>query len=386
MTSTRSRIGLSAHLLSLSEDYRGAGINRYIYGLLTHLPAAAPHLAFTAFVADRRLADDPPDGLALAFPRWPTQSRRAARIAWEQVAQPLALRREGVDLVHGLAYALPAVRGARSVVTVHDLTVFLYPDAFNRTNRLYVATITRESVRRADAIIADSANTRADIIRLLGVAPDKVVAIPLGIDEQYRPAPPAEIEALRQRYGLPPCFILYLGTLEPRKNYPRLIRAFAQLRRQSGLAHTLVIGGGKGWLTESLFALAEQEKVASFVRFLGYVDEADLPALYSLADLYAFPSRYEGFGIPVVEAMACGTPVVCADNSSLPEAAGAAAILVNADDTDALAAALERGLTDQAWRAAARRLGQAQAARFSWRASAAQLVAAYAKAGQERSR
>lgn len=377
MTSTRPRIGLSAHLLSLSEDYRGAGINRYIYGLLTHLPAAAPHLAFTAFVADRRLADDPPDGLALAFPRWPTQSRRAARIAWEQVAQPLALRREGVDLVHGLAYALPALRGARSVVTVHDLTVFLYPDAFNRTNRLYVATITRESVRRADAIIADSANTRADIIRLLGVAPDKVVAIPLGIDEQYRPAPPAEIEALRQRYGLPPRFILYLGTLEPRKNIETLVRAYATLGRQDPAAPQLVIAGGAGWRYQAVFELVEGLGLKDQVRFPGFVPQTELPTWYSAAEIFVYPSRYEGFGLPPLEAMACGTPVITSTASSLPEVVGDAGMQVEATDVDALAEAVRQALADANLRADLRARGLARAATFTWQRTARATAAVY---------
>lgn len=377
MTSARPRIGLSAHLLSLSEDYRGAGINRYIYGLLTHLPAAAPHLAFTAFVADRRLADAPPAGLSLAFPRWPTHTRRSARIAWEQVAQPMALRREGVDLVHGLAYALPALRAARSVVTVHDLTVLLYPDAFNRTNRLYVSTITRESVRRADAIIADSANTRADIVRLLGVAPDKVVAIPLGIDDQYRPAAPADIETLRQRYGLPPRFILYLGTLEPRKNIETLVRAYAEMRRQDPAAPQLVIAGGAGWRYQSLFELVEGLGLKGNILFPGFVPQAELPIWYSAAEVFVYPSRYEGFGLPPLEAMACGAPVITSTASSLPEVVGDAGLQVEATDVDALAEAMRRTLADADLRADLRARGLARAAGFTWQRTAQATAAVY---------
>ena len=165
----KPRIGLSAHLLSLAEDYRGAGINRYISALLTHLPQAAPQFETVAFVGEARLREAPPPGVRLAYPLWPTANRRAARIAWEQLAQPVALMREGVDLVHGLAYALPLLRAARGVVTVHDLSFLLYPATFNRVNRLYVSAITRQSVRRAQAVIADSANTRDDLTRLLGV-------------------------------------------------------------------------------------------------------------------------------------------------------------------------------------------------------------------------
>lgn len=370
---------------------QGAGIGRYTQGLVAGLAALETRPDLTLLVAAD--ADRGPFGGREAQPPFPQRrlplSSRQQAILWHRLHLPLPLEwlAGAFDLFHAPDFVLPPLRRALGVITVHDLSFLRVPECAEARLVAYLTQAVPHAVRRASRILADSVNTQRDLTALLDVDPARIDVVYPGIGPRYQPVTDGEQRrAVAQRYQLNGPFILSLGTLEPRKNYPRLIRAFAQLRRQSGLAHTLVIGGGKGWLTESLFALAEQEKVASFVRFLGYVDEADLPALYSLADLYAFPSRYEGFGIPVVEAMACGTPVVCADNSSLPEAAGAAAILVNADDTDALAAALERGLTDQAWRAAARRLGQAQAARFSWRASAAQLVAAYAKAGQERSR
>lgn len=370
---------------------QGAGIGRYTQGLVAGLAALETRPDLTLLVAAD--ADRGPFGGREAQPPFPRRrlplSSRQQAILWHRLHLPLPLEwlAGAFDLFHAPDFVLPPLRRALGVITVHDLSFLRVPECAEARLVAYLTQAVPHAVRRASRILADSVNTQRDLTALLDVDPARIDVVYPGIGPRYQPVTDGEQRrAVAQRYQLNGPFILSLGTLEPRKNYPRLIRAFAQLRRQSGLAHTLVIGGGKGWLTESLFALAEQEKVASFVRFLGYVDEADLPALYSLADLYAFPSRYEGFGIPVVEAMACGTPVVCADNSSLPEAAGAAAILVNADDTDALAAALERGLTDQAWRAAARRLGQAQAARFSWRASAAQLVAAYAKAGQERSR
>lgn len=370
---------------------QGAGIGRYTQGLVAGLAALETRPDLTLLVAAD--ADRGPFGGREAPPPFPRRrlplSSRQQAILWHRLHLPLPLEwlAGAFDLFHAPDFVLPPLRRALGVITVHDLSFLRVPECAEARLVAYLTQAVPHAVRRASRILADSVNTQRDLTALLDVDPARIDVVYPGIGPRYQPVTDGEQRrAVAQRYQLNGPFILSLGTLEPRKNYPRLIRAFAQLRRQSGLAHTLVIGGGKGWLTESLFALAEQEKVASFVRFLGYVDEADLPALYSLADLYAFPSRYEGFGIPVVEAMACGTPVVCADNSSLPEAAGAAAILVNADDTDALAAALERGLTDQAWRAAARRLGQAQAARFSWRASAAQLVAAYAKAGQERPR
>ncbi|MCW5853059.1 MAG: glycosyltransferase family 4 protein [Anaerolineae bacterium] len=362
----KPRIGLSAHLLSLAEDYRGAGINRYISALLTHLPQAGPQFETLAFVGEARLRDAPPPGLRLAYPLWPTANRRAARIAWEQLAQPVALWREGIDLVHGLAYALPLLRTARGVVTVHDLSFLLYPAAFNRVNRLYLAAITRQSVRRAQAVIADSANTRADLIRLLGVPTDKVVAIPLGVDPQYAPPLPQQVAAFRQRQGLPDRFILYLGTLEPRKNLPMLVRAYAELRRADPAAPKLLLAGGAGWRYAPLLGLVEELGLKDSILFPGYVPQADLPLWYAAAEVLAYPSLYEGFGLPPLEAMACGTPVVVSTASSLPEVVGDAGLLVPSHDSAALAHALNRLLTEADLRAEMRARGLDRAAQFTW--------------------
>ena len=380
----KPRIGLSAQLLSLAEDYRGAGINRYITGLLAHLPQAAPDLAMIAFVGDARLRHQPPPGVRLAYPLWPTDDRRAARIAWEQLAQPVALWREGVDVVHGMAYALPLLRAARGVVTVHDLSFLLYPGAFNRVNRLYLTAITRQSVRRAQAVIADSANTRDDLVRRLSVAPDRVVAIPLGVDPQYAPPPPAQVAEFRRRQGLPDRFILFLGTLEPRKNLPLLVRAYADLRRADPAAPKLVLAGGAGWRYAPLFGLVEELGLKDSVVFPGYVPQADLPLWYAAAEVLAYPSLYEGFGLPPLEAMACGTPVVTSTASSLPEVVGDAGLMVAPDDPAALAQALRRLLSQADVRAELRARGLARAAQFTWQRTAQATAEVYRRvlAGQ----
>ena len=373
----KPRIGLSAHLLSLAGDYRGAGINRYISGLLTHLPQAAPELEIVAFVGEARLRDEPPPDVRLAYPLWPTANRRVTRIAWEQLAQPFALWQHGIDLVHGMAYALPLLRTARGVVTVHDLSFLLYPAVFNRVNRLYVSAITRQTVRRAQAVIADSTNTRDDLVRLLGVSPQKVVAIPLGVDAKYTPATPAQLDAFRQRQGLPDRFILYLGTLEPRKNLPVLVRAYAELRRADPAAPTLVLAGGAGWRYAPLFGLVEELGLKDSVLFPGFVPQVDLPLWYAAAEVLAYPSLYEGFGLPPLEAMACGTPVVTSTASSLPEVVGDAGMLVPPDDPAALAHALHHLLTEADLRAEMRARGLARAAQFTWQRTAQMTAEVY---------
>jgi glycosyltransferase involved in cell wall biosynthesis len=183
---------------------------------------------------------------------------------------------------------------------------------------------------------------------------------------------------VRARYGIgDKQFVLGVGTLEPRKNWPALIRAWAQLRRERRLSHRLVLAGGKGWLTESIFDAADASGFRSEIVFAGFVADDDLPALYSAADVFVLPSLYEGFGIPVLEAMACGTPVVCANNSSLPEAAGDAALLVSAFDEQGLADAIRQLVEDAGLRSRLTERGWAQASRFTWQAAAATLLATY---------
>jgi glycosyltransferase involved in cell wall biosynthesis len=182
---------------------------------------------------------------------------------------------------------------------------------------------------------------------------------------------------VRAQYGLDWPFVFSISTLEPRKNFDGLIRAFARARREANLPHHLVIAGGKGWLYEDIFAAVEQEDVGDFVHFPGFVPDADLPALYNLADLFAFPSHYEGFGLPLLEALACGTPALASDVSSLPEIAGDAAMLIPADDAEALTAGLIHLLTDADARAALSRRGPGQAARFTWAAAARRLLDVY---------
>jgi glycosyltransferase involved in cell wall biosynthesis len=210
----------------------------------------------------------------------------------------------------------------------------------------------------------------------LGLPAEKVTVAYPGISAAFRPLPQAEVEAFRARRGLPERFILYLGTLEPRKNLSTLIRAFGQVSRgQHDLA--LVLAGAKGWLYADLFKLTQDLGLADRVMFPGFVPAEELPLWYNSATVFAYPSSYEGFGLPVIEALACGRPVVTSDVSSLPEAGGSAAILVSPESPEALAGALERAL---GWGPAERAQGPAQAASFTWAATAAQTVRAYRRA------
>jgi glycosyltransferase involved in cell wall biosynthesis len=231
-------------------------------------------------------------------------------------------------------------------------------------------------VRAADAIIAVSQQTRRDLMARYGTPEAKIRVIYEGIDDRFAPIGPPALARIRQHYSPERPYLLMVGTLEPRKNHATAMRALARLK-QAGHPHRLLISGGKGWLFEPVAALVDELGLTNDVTFAGRVPDADLPALYAGADGLLLPSLYEGFGFPVLEAMACGTPVVCADSSSLPEVAGDAALLVPAKDDEALAAAVERILTEPGLAEELRRRGAVQAARFRWETCAAETVALY---------
>jgi len=281
-----------------------------------------------------------------------------------------------LDVFYSPDFVLPPThRSTRTLLTVHDLSFLHCPEAFVPALRQYLERVVPRSIARADLVLADSASTRSDIVSLLGASPSKVQVLYSGVSPHFRPqAEPGEWERLRTRYGLGERpYVLSVGTLQPRKNYVRLVRAFASLKPEVLAPGTqLLIAGGQGWLYQEI--LAEAEKHGERVRSLGFVDDADLPALYRHAALFAFPSLYEGFGLPVLEAMACGVPVVCSDASSLPEVAGDAALLVDPLDTDGLAAAIARALADGDLRQGMIARGLAQAARFTWKQAARQLL------------
>jgi glycosyltransferase involved in cell wall biosynthesis len=239
--------------------------------------------------------------------------------------------------------------------------------------RVYLERVVPRSVARADRVLADSKATRDDLVAHFGAPPEKVQVLYSGVDARFCPEKErGEQERLRDKYGIEFPYVLSLGTLQPRKNYVRLIKAFANLP----LANLrLYIAGGRGWLYEDIFA--EAQKHGDRVHVLGFVDDADLPALYRGAALFAFPSLYEGFGIPPLEAMACGVPVVCSNASSLPEVAGDVALMVDPFDIDALTQAMARVLEDADLRREMIAKGLAQAERFTWEKAARQLLSSF---------
>ncbi|MCL5074138.1 MAG: glycosyltransferase family 4 protein [Chloroflexi bacterium] len=376
------RVGLNAHLLSLTSSYRGAGISRYIWNLINHLGRVSQSERYVLFLGDPKVASTlmPDDCFGLRLSSLPTV-RPLLRILWEQLLQPLALLQEHIDVLHSLGYVQPILCASRSVVTVHDLSFLLYPRIFNRLNRLYLSVFTYLSTRRADKVIAVSENTKRDLIRLLNVPADKIVVIGHGVEESFRPLAESEVAAFRERQGLPAAFILFVGTLEPRKNISTLLKAYAQLRRESHLPHKLVIAGAKGWLYERIFTQARELGLQDDVLFPGYIALDQLPLWYNCADLFVYPSLYEGFGFPPLEAMACGTPLVCSQASSLPEVVGEVGVLVDPLAVEEWAGAMVKVLSEPALRWELRQKGLARARLFSWEGTARRTLEAYRSLG-----
>jgi glycosyltransferase involved in cell wall biosynthesis len=386
-----------------SAVHQGAGIGRLtrnVVQALAVLDADAPRLdppgdEYTLLIQGREIPFPPqtevPTGSrnvasGIPNPNWREVRTRLNQRWWTRIWHRLQLPLNvewligPVDLFHGPDFVLPPLRShTRAIVTVHDLSFLHLPHCFEPALLDYLNAAVPRSTRRADWVLADSESTRRDAIELLGVPEQQTSVLYPGVESRFRRIEDARTrDRVRAKYRLPKHFFLSVGTVQPRKNYVRLVEAFAQLEVED--VH-LVIVGGRGWLYHALFERIEELGLQARVHLTGYVDDVDLPTIYNLAQVVAQPSLYEGFGIPIVEAMACGIPVVAADNSSLPEAAGNAGLLVDALDSEALAEALSRALSDSDLRRTMIERGLAQAGQFTWQKAAETLHATYQQIG-----
>jgi glycosyltransferase involved in cell wall biosynthesis len=265
------------------------------------------------------------------------------------------------------------------VVTIYDLTFLRYPERLSRARRMYLQAFTARSCRMATRITAISHSTKADLVELLGLPADKIDVTPLGYDRtMFRPMPAEDIAAFKAKKGLPERFWLYLGTLEPRKNLVTLLNAYAKLPKNKRLP--LVLAGGKGWDYEPIFQAIEQHKLTDEVTTPGFIPSEDMALWYNSAEIFVYPSVFEGFGLPVLEAMACGTPVITSNVSSLPEVAEGAGLTLPPHEVDTWVNALSQAYDDEAWRTAASTAGLRKAAQFTWENTAKLTLESYQKA------
>jgi len=287
-----------------------------------------------------------------------------------------------VDIVHSTTFCAPRFKDAkkRLVVTIYDLTVITHPECHKKLNIQHCKKGILDAVKYADAIIAISEHTKKDLVNIAGAPEELVTVTPLAADPDLMPVIDKETrEKVRRKYKLPENYILFLGSLEPRKNIAALIKAYAGLPESYKKKHHLVIAGARGWLNSPVHDTIKKLGLMDKTNFPGYVDRLDLSALYSMADCFVYPSLYEGFGLPVLEAMACGAPVITSNTSSMPEVAGSAALLINPLDEGELTTVLEKILGSKPLREEMRKKGFIQAKKFSWERCAAETLEVYKK-------
>jgi len=356
------------------------GVDTYLEQLLLALGGVDGHNHYTVWVnfEDRRFFDGRlPDNFRVTAR---CLRPRPVRLLFQQVALPAMALAARCHVVHSPSFIMPMVRGGRRhLLTVYDMTSFSLPECHEALRRSapYRWAILA-SLRRAHLVSVPSRSTRDEVLRLVrGLSPEKLRVVPPGIDAVFTPRSESEIRAVTEKLGIRERYLLFLGTLEPRKNLPRLVEAFARMVERSGRDEALVLAGNLGWESGPLLAAIEASGLAERIRRLGYVAAADLPALLSGAQLFVYPSLEEGFGFPPLEAMACGTPTVSSETTSLTENLLGAAELVPPEDVGALAAAMERMLVDKGLRAERRRRGLECAARFRWEHTAAQTIECY---------
>lgn len=364
-------IGIDARL----PFYQMGGISQYTVHLVQALAAVDPENLYTIFHSRKDGRSYLPPSAA-NFRRqnlWTPSHHRLERLALAAELLPHRL-----DVWHSPDFIPPAAGAKRTVITVHDLNFIFYPEFLTAESLRYYAGQIAWAVQKADHISADSQATRRDLIERLGAPPEKVTTIPLAVNPVYeRPYPADAIHQTLTQYNLPPGFILCVGTLEPRKNLPMLLRAYQRLRRETAVDIPLILVGGKGWIYDEIFAAIDALALHNQVRHLSGVDDERLAHLYHAAGVLVTPSKYEGFGLPALEAMYCGCPVIVSNCGSLPEVVGAAGLLLDPDDDAAWAAALERVLTDSALSADLAARGRVQAQKFSWRETAVKTLALY---------
>jgi glycosyltransferase involved in cell wall biosynthesis len=358
-----------------------AGIGRYADELTRALITLYPEDDWQLFYVDpeQRTPAPPLDEL-------PRMTLRQSNKPWRLRVLLSTYLRRGQDqtigpteIFHATDHLLPRLVHARSVFTLHDLTALTFPSAHTQLNRRFLQLRLPYFLRAANLVIAVSAATQRDAMRVYRLPAERLRVIHHGIDSCFRPAAPEVQARVRARYQLPDRFILSVGTLEPRKNLITLLDAYHALRAE-GSDMALVIAGGRGWHSEPFFNRLRTLGLENTVRLLGRVPDEDLPALYTLAEVFTFPSLYEGFGLPVLEAMACGTPVLCSNSSSLPEVAGEAALLIVPTDIREWTQALAQITHNTSLQTDLRERGIKQAMRYTWEATARQTYDIYKQA------
>ncbi|MGC8783998.1 MAG: glycosyltransferase family 4 protein [Armatimonadota bacterium] len=355
------RIGSNVHLLSTTHT----GIQHYIRALVPELLTQATSHEIVLYGEPAQLPVTAGEQVRWVSTFRPLRSG-AQRVLWEQMVLPRLLRRGGIEVFFSPAFVLPVLWEGAGVVTVHDLNFEVSPETIHPVRRAYLRCITRWSTRHARKVVAISRSTASDIVRLYGVPHQKLVIIPYGLDALFNPENARALEPMvRQRYSLPERFLLFVGTLEPRKNLPRLLEAYALARQETSLP-PLVLAGAPGWQHERILTQARRLGIEQHILFAGYIPREHLPGVYASASALLYPSLYEGFGLPPLEAMGCGTPVLASNTSAMPEVVGDGGMLIDPRDTQQIADGILRITLDEILRQQVIQRGLERARLFRW--------------------
>lgn len=379
-------VAINAHLVSFAQSYRNAGVSRYTYTLLDGLSRTPTDQRYSVFINRDEAKAASVGALTTSGGRVEvvagTQStkRPAQRVLWEQMTLPRELRRRRVDVFHSPVNVLPMRLPCASIVTVLDLAFMHFPQYFRPARRIYQQTFTTRSARRATLVVTIAESTKRELVEQFHTPAERVRVIYPAIDADYQPErDPGRLATFRAHLDLPERYLLFLGTLEPRKNLQTLVEAYALLRTRDERTPQLVLAGAKGWYYEALFERVRTLGLERHVTFAGYVAREEQPLWYAGADLFIYPSVYEGFGLPIAEALACGTPTITSNVSSMPEAGGPVAVQVDPKDAEALAHAMQSVLADST----ARERALVEGPRWTRRFTAERMVAEYVDAYRE---
>lgn len=374
-------IGISARYLQNAFT----GIETYLVNTLLNLKKIDRHNQYTLFFSSDKpvpkIAVD--NGFAYDTSKFHTGSQ-FGKVLWAHLYIPYGIKKNKIDVFHEPFFTAPIIKRCPTVITVYDVSFLYIPFCYTFRTRLYLKSLLPMSLKRSDLIIAISKNTKKDIIDNFSISPDKIIVIYPGVEEDFKPVEDREeLERVKRLYKIRGDFILSTGGLSPRKNFIRLIKALKMLRDNKKIDLKLVIVGVKGWMYEPIFKEISINGLERDVLFCGHVPKEQLVRLYNAAAAFIYPSLYEGFGMPILEAMACGCPVVASKVSSMPEACGDAALLIDPKNIEALSDAIYKMITDEPLRKDLIRKGMNQAKKFSWQKTAEETLTVYRKTFHE---
>jgi len=375
------RIGINAMLLGPQDS----GVELYIRGLVRALAAVDTENEYVIYAGGEAGEVDVSGNPRFRVVRvGPARYVRSMRILWEQVRLPQRVREDRVDVLHAAGYVMPLRCPCPVVATIHDVLALTRPGLCKTTNVAHYTMLIRQTLRSARRIAVSSTATREEILRCAAVDASKIEVVYPGIDEPFfKPPTGTALDRVRERHALSFPFVLFVGNLEPKKNIPFLIEAFSAMKTRRNIRHRLLLAGKLGWKTRAITNAVEASPCAGEIVRLGYVPREDVPGLYALADLFVFPSICEGFGIPPLESMAAGTPVVASRAEALVEVLGDAALCVRAEWAYELETAMYKVLSNEFLRVLLRERGKARARRYSWRKTAEQMIRLYQQAATQ---